>query len=204
MTTDSIPTVRVAFQGELGAYGDEAVRWRWRDAAEPLPVRSFGEVVTTVTSGGASYGLVPIWNTLVGHVADGCDAIRVARGRRAALAVVGDVHVVVRHHLLALPGTRLDEVERVASHPVALAQCTRFFDRHRAIRAHPTYDTAGAAKELAAARRPREGALAGRGAAERYGLAILASDVQDVPDNVTHFLVLARTADARRAGEELW
>lgn len=207
--------ITVAFQGEPGAYGDEAILARWGGAADATPVSTFADVIAAVESGHTDFGVIPVWNSIVGWIAAGCQEIRSARARArvrgatdrrpgGGVAVIGDVHVVVRHHLLALPGAALDEIGVVCSHPVALAQCRAFFARHPRLTVQPAYDTAGAARALAAGREPGVAAVAGRAAAERYGLTILAADVQDVPDNVTHFLVVERTERARRAGVELW
>jgi prephenate dehydratase len=191
---------RVAFQGELGAYGDEAIRLQWNGAAQAVPAVTFDDVVLAVASGAVEFGVVPVWNTVVGDVVPGCEAVRSVVGVRGGLAIVGDVHVNVRHHLIALPGTTLEEIHCVTSHPVALAQCQRFFDRHPRITLQPAYDTAGAVRDIALCRTPGVAAIAGLAAAERYGLVTLAGDVQDVPDNVTHFVVLARLVDAHRSG----
>jgi prephenate dehydratase len=186
--------VRVAFQGELGAYGDQAILERWKGNATAIPVVSFEDVVTEVAAGLADYGVVPVWNTVVGDVASGCAAVEQGRRAPSHLVVTGDVHVVVRHHLLVLPGTRLEDVTSAASHPVALAQCGRFLAEHPRIMSNPVYDTAGAARDLALNGPRTSSAVAGNLAAERYRLDVLMEDIQDVPDNVTHFLVLARAA----------
>lgn len=187
-------TIHVAFQGELGAYGDQAILQHWRGAATPIPSASFEHVVADVAWGLADYGVLPVWNTVVGDVTTGCAAVRIGLRAPYHLTVLGDVHVVVRHHLLGLAGARLDEIRDVASHPVALAQCGRFLAAHPHIVVNSAYDTAGAARDLALSGPRSTAAIAGRIAAERYGLSILREDIQDVPDNVTHFLVLARAA----------
>lgn len=191
-TSEAQRQIRVAFQGELGAYSDQAIGNYWKEAATPVPATSFEAVVTEVAWGRADYGVIPVWNSVVGDVMAGCSAVALGRSAAFGLVVAGDTHVVVRHQLLVLPGTHLDEIEFVASHPVALAQCRRFLAEHPAIVPRPVYDTAGAARDLADHGTRRIAAIAGRLAAERYGLTILKSDIQDIPDNVTHFLVLTR------------
>ena len=186
-------SIRVAFQGELGAYGDQAIIQRWHGTATPTPSASFEHVVADVAWDIADFGILPVWNSVVGEIAAGCAAVRLARSTPYALAVVGDTHVVVRHHLLALPGGGMDDIESVSSHPVALAQCGKFLAAHPAITPTPAYDTAGAARDLVMRGTRNAAAVAGRTAAERYGLVVLEADIQDVPDNVTHFLILARS-----------
>jgi prephenate dehydratase len=108
------------------------------------------------------------------------------------LEVVGEVIRPIRHFLLGVPGSTLEGLRRVISHPVALAQCGEFLSRHSGIEAVAVYDTAGAAKEVAESGDPTVAAIAARRASERYGLDILAEDLQDRSDNQTRFLVVRR------------
>ena len=192
-------TLRVAFQGELGAYSEEAVRRYWPgESTEPVPRRSCAAVVRAVEDGSVDYGLLPIENTLAGSVVDTYDALSAARHTW----VVGESILPIHHCLLALPGATIESLERVASHPVALAQCGRFLDRHSNIESDAAYDTAGAARDVASSGDRSRGAIAGRRAAERFGLEILASDIEDRPDNQTRFFSLARQAAALAPGIE--
>lgn len=190
--TRATPMPRVAFQGELGAYGEEAIVQRWRGAATPVPSLAFDDVVDALGTARADYGIIPVWNTIVGDVEPGIAAVRAARALPDIPRSDGYIELRIRHLLLAPHGTRLSDVVGVASHPVALAQCNRLFERHPRLERRVAYDTAGAARELARTRAPHSAAIAGRLAAERYGLAVLASDVQDLTHNVTRFLVLRR------------
>lgn len=177
----------VAFQGELGAFSEEAVRTWFRQGVEPVPCREFREVGDSVREGRATAGLLPVENTLAGTVQPAYDVLA-----DPGLAVVGEVILPIRHFLLGLPGKSVKDLARVISHPVALAQCGRFLSRHPEIEALAVYDTAGAAKEVAEKRDPSLGAIASFRAAERYGLEVLASDLQDRSDNQTRFLVVRR------------
>ena len=158
-----------------------------------FPSASFEHVVADVAWGLADYGILPVWNTVVGEIAPGCAAVRLGIRPPYHLAVRGDAYVVVRHQLLGLPGASFDDIESVASHPIALAQCGRFFGAHPHM-APTVTDTAGAARDLATSGVRSAAAIASTIAADRYSLSVLREDVQDVPDNVTHFLVLARSA----------
>jgi prephenate dehydratase len=109
--------------------------------------------------------------------------------------VVGEIIRPIRHTLHAVPGAALGRLRRVVSHPVALAQCSRFFDEHRWIEAVASYDTSGAAREVARSGDPAVAAIAAHDVAARYGLEVLATDIHDRADNVTRFFVIAR-ADA--------
>lgn len=184
--------LRVAFQGELGAYGEEAVRLFFGPGAEPVPSREFRDVGAAVKSKSVDFGALPIENTLAGGVGPSLDVLS-----DADLEVMGEVVVPIHHCVLGVPGATLDSVRSVLSHPVALAQCERFFADHAQIRAVATYDTAGAALEVRRLGQTDTAAVASREAAERYGLAILAADVEDRPDNQTRFLVVARRGAPR-------
>jgi len=182
----------VAFQGEHGAYSEDAIGARWGDAATPLPARTCADVVAAVDGGAADYGVLAVENTLAGSVVAAYDALAAA----PALVVVGEVIVPIRHCVIGLAGATLGSIATVESHPVALAQCTRFFAAHAHVEPRAAYDTAGAARAVAEAGDVRRAALAGRAAARRFGLAVLAGDVEDRSDNQTRFLVVARSGSA--------
>ncbi|GJG89282.1 prephenate dehydratase [Gemmatimonadetes bacterium T265] len=182
---------RVAFQGEHGAYSEEAVVAWWDGAATPVPARECADVAAAVAGGAVDYGLLPVENTLAGSVVATYDALAAADG----VAVVGEVVLPIHHCVLAPAGATLASVTTVESHPVALAQCRRFLADHPWIEARAAYDTAGAARAVAERGDARVAAIAGRAAARRFGLAVLAADVEDRPDNQTRFLVLARAGD---------
>jgi prephenate dehydratase len=185
---------RIAFQGELGAYSEEALLVAYPDAV-PLPEREFRDVARAVLEGRAELGLLPIENSLVGSIATNFDLIA-----ESGLAVVGEVVSAVRHCLLGVPGAATGAVRRVLSHPVALAQCERFLGRLAGVEVVAFYDTAGAAAEVARRADPALAAVAGRLAARRYGLAVLAEGIEDEPHNQTRFLFVARARAAPPAG----
>jgi len=191
----SVTAPRVAFQGELGAYGDEAIIQQWHGQATAVPSASFEHVVTDVATGFADLGIVPVWNSIVGTIEAGVTAIQIGKHGLSQTEILGDIRVTVEHQLLGLQGSILDDIRIVASHPVALAQCMSFLRNHPRMEVVPSYDTAGAARQLASSGLPTAAAIAGRHAAKRYGLSILHADVQDTPDNITQFLVVARTSD---------
>jgi prephenate dehydratase len=149
-------------------------------------MRTFADVTAAVRAGAADYGLLPIENTTVGAVATAYDLLD-----QPDLHIVGEVICSVRHCLLGLPGSNLAHIRRALSHPVALGQCANFFLQHPNIDPVATYDTAGAAKHVAATGDPEIAAVAGHRAAQRYGLIVLAADIHDRADNQTRFLVLS-------------
>ena len=186
-TTDSALRPRVAFQGELGAYSDEALREFFGPGADPVPCRTFEAVRQAVRGGESNFGLLPIENSLAGSVVASVDVLGALD-----LAVIGEIICPIHHCALAVPGATLAGLRRILSHPVALAQCTHFLERHANLEAAPFYDTAGAARSVAATGDPTEGAVASRLAAQLYGLSVLEANIEDRPDNQTRFLVVTR------------
>jgi len=182
----------VAYQGEPGAFGEEAViGYFGADGITPVPMPTFSAVCAGVESGSVDAGVLPLENSLAGTVGDALDAL--ADG---SLSVIGELLLPIRHQLLLLPGADLEQVTRVSSHWQALAQCERFLS-DRGWQIVPAADTAGAARELASSGDSTGAAIASVRAAERYGLEIAATDIQDSTHNVTRFAVLALGADTR-------
>lgn len=181
----------VAYQGEPGAFGEEAViGYFGADGVTPVPMPTFSAVCAAVEDGSVDAGVLPLENSLAGTVGDALDAL--ADG---SLSVVGELLLPIRHQLLVLPGAKLENVKRVSSHWQALAQCERFLVE-RGWQVVAAADTAGAARELAANGDPTAAAIASARAAERYSLEIAAPDIQDLPHNVTRFTVLVLDAGA--------
>ncbi len=190
---------RVAYQGEPGAFSEEAVLALFGGRAEPVPRPSFEEVGRAVLEGYARYGLLPVENTAMGSIAAAYDVLVAGE-----LRIVGEVARPVRHALVGLPGAVAANVRRVLSHPAALAQCTRFLAARPELEAVAVHDTAGAARTVAESDDTTLAALASRAAAERYGLRVLADGVQDRTDNQTRFFLVAAPGgepEEARAGE---
>ncbi len=187
----------VAFQGEHGAFSEEALLDHFAGRARPLPCRGFGDVGDAVRRGKADFGLLPVENTLAGSVQASHDVLM-----EGGVTITGEVILRIRHFLMGVSGTREDEVERVLSHPVALAQCTRYLRERPRIQAMAVHDTAGAAREVSQRGDPAVAAIAPFGAAARYGLAVLAGDLQDRPDNQTRFYVVRSVAPPLVRSEE--
>lgn len=182
---------RIGYQGEPGAYGEEAVIGYFGDAGiEPVPMPTFSAVCAAVEDGTLDGAVLPLENSIAGTVGDALDAL--ARG---ALRVVGELLLPVRHQLLVMPGASLEGVRRVASHWQALGQCERFLAA-RAWAVVAAADTAGAARDLAAGGWTDMAVVASERAASRYGLEVAARDIADASDNVTRFAVLAPGGEA--------
>lgn len=178
----------VAFQGERGSFSEEAAYKLLGSNIRVRPCETFAALFRSVVTGKTKYCLAPIENTLAGSVYENYDLLL-----KHDLHIVGEVSLRIVHNLIALPGTTLREVREVYSHPVALAQCGRFFAQHPGIAKVPFYDTAGAVKMLSE-KRPRGGAaIASRVAASFYRTRILKKHLEDHQENYTRFLLLSRT-----------
>jgi prephenate dehydratase len=181
-----MPNNRIAFQGEPGAYSEEALFLLDPQAAS-VPCREFRDVAAAVLESRAEFGLLPIENSLVGSIATNFDLIA-----ESGLAIVGEVVSPVHHCLLGVRGSARDSLRRVLSHPVALAQCERLLRSLTNVEVVAFYDTAGAAAEVARRNDQTVGAVAGTLAARRYGLDILVERIEDEPHNQTRFLLVGR------------
>jgi len=177
--------MKVAFQGERGAYSEEAVMLLFPDA-DVLPLRTLQEVFEATATGRVDRGVVPVENSQAGSINETYDLLL-----RHNLLITGEVDVRVQHCLLSLPGETLESVEKVFSHPQALAQCEEFL-RRLGVEMVPTYDTAGSAKMVASQKLRGCAAIASRRAAMLYGLQVLASGIETNPDNYTKFLAVGR------------
>ncbi len=180
--------IRVAFQGELGAFSEQALRQIWGDRAEPVPQRTFADVTHAVARGDVEFGVLPVHNAIVGAIRASLDAIASVPG----LVMSNETTVIIKPMLLALPGVTLGDITRVTSHPAALGQCRGFLRQHPEIVVIEGYDTAGAARDLVASGDRTLAVIAGPTAAERYGLTVLVERIADRADNLTRFVVVAR------------
>ncbi|MBC7242720.1 MAG: prephenate dehydratase [Anaerolineae bacterium] len=174
----------VAFQGEHGAYSEEAVYQHFPRDTETLPCHSLKEIFEAIESGRATHGMLPIENSTAGSINQSYDLLL-----EYDLKIWAEVILRVRHCLLANPGTSIEQIRRVRSHPQALAQCERYIASHN-FEPISYYDTAGSARELAENPQPDMAAIASRLAGEMYGLQVLDSDIEDLRFNYTRFFVL--------------
>ena len=179
--------MKIAYQGETGAFSEAAAR-RVEPDAELLPCRSFEDVFDAVKAATVAHGVLPIENSIGGSIHRNYDLLL-----EHDLPIVGEVELPVIHHLLALPGATLDGLRKVYSHPQGLAQCERFLRTLTNVEIVATYDTAGSAKMVADAGLKEAGAIASARAGEVFGLVSLAASVQDFDDNITRFLVVGGT-----------
>jgi len=179
--------IKAAFQGERGAFSEEAARRILGREVQVMPRHSFDEMFQAVVSGAADCALAPIENTLAGSVIRNYDLLL-----ENDLTIVGEVVLRVVHNLIAPPGVAMADVRRVYSHPVALAQCERFFGAHPQFEVVPAYDTAGSVKMIMESGKRDEAAIAGASAAEAYGAQILLAGIESNAQNFTRFFLLVR------------
>ncbi|HEY2434735.1 MAG TPA: prephenate dehydratase [Vicinamibacterales bacterium] len=178
--------MRIAYQGEPGAYS-EAAALAFAPDATPLACRNFEDVFQAVADGTVGRGIVPMENTIGGSIHRNYDLLV-----EHELPIVGEVQLKVDHCLLALPGVRLEDVKVVHSHPQALAQCERFLRGLSGVDISAGYDTAGGAKLIREQGLRHDAAIASIRAAQVFGLEVLKRGIQDYDNNITRFCVIAR------------
>jgi len=185
---------KIAFQGELGAYGHEACRTT-RPDHEPLPCATFEDVVEAVRGGAAELAMLPVENTTYGRVADIHRLLP-----ESGLHIIDEAFVRVHINLLGVPGAKVEDIRTACSHLVLLPQCASYL-RARGIEGRVSPDNARAARDVAEAGDRTVAALASELAAEVYGLDVLARHIEDEDHNTTRFLVMSRTPDVSRRGD---
>ena len=179
--------VTAAFQGERGAFSEDAARQLLGSTVDTLACRTFEEMFDAVATGSAACAVVPIENSLAGSVHKNYDLLV-----EHDLTIIGETNVRIVHHLIAPRGVTLSDVRRVHSHPVALAQCEKFLHANSQIEVAPAYDTAGSVKMIVDSGSRSDAAIAGATAASVYGADIIAESIEDNAQNFTRFLLLAR------------
>ena len=187
--------LRIAFQGEHGAYSEEAACVFFRQTLTTQPCVSIKDVFHLTQGKSVDFGVVPAENSIEGTINQTYDLLL-----QSPLQISGEVKIRINHCLLALPGTKFEDVNKVYSHPQALAQCRGFLDRLH-VDVEPSYDTAGSAKMIREKGLGDAAAIASERAATLYGLNILQRDIEDDPENYTRFFVIGEK-DARATGKD--
>ncbi len=177
---------RVAFQGEMGANSEIAIR-RFLERAEPVPCREFRDVFEAVLSGACRYGALPVENSLTGTIHQNFELLL----QFPDLTIVAERNIRIVHNLIGRPGAAIDGIERVFSHPQGLAQCERFLSDHADWQKIPFYDTAGAVAHLAREGQMSDATIASEEAARTYRMRVLKQGIEDNPQNYTRFLLIA-------------
>ena len=185
------PSSRIAFQGERGAFSEEAAVKLLGEDIQLIPRTTFEALYTSIEDGVADYILAPIENSLAGSVHRSYDLL-ISSG----LHIQAEVVIPIAHNLIGVPGATFENITQVSSHPVALAQCERFFASHPSIKRVATDDTAGSVREVMDASDPAKAGIASKRAAKVYGGAILREHLEDHPENYTRFLLLSPSTAA--------
>lgn len=189
---------RVAFQGERGAFSEEAAVKLLGEEITLVPRPTFEAAFNAITDRAADYILAPIENSLAGSVHRSFDLLV-----DSPLNILAEVIIPIAHNLIAAPGAKFEGITVVESHPVALAQCEQFFTAHPHLKRIVTEDTAGSARDVVASGDRSRAAIAGRRAAEIYGGAILREHLEDNRENYTRFLLLSESADSAEDADKL-
>jgi prephenate dehydratase len=188
----------LTYQGQPGAFSEDAAFEFVRPATPLLPSRTLDDAFRAVSAGRARYALLPVENTLAGPIDETFDLLSTSD-----LVIVDETVQPILHCLIASTALRLEQVRKVYSHPIALAQCARFLKRHVEWDAVPAFDTAGAVEMVIRDRMPASAAIASARAAQVYGGRVLMDGIQDHPENYTRFLLLCTKQTARgRAGSD--
>lgn len=182
--------MKIAIQGEAGSFSHEAAI-KLVAGAVVVPQSLSAEVFAALSTGAVDAAVIPIENSLAGSVLEHFDLLLSHDVR-----VERETLLRIRHNLIGLPGTSTMGIDRVFSHPVALAQCRKFLAAHPHLEAFAFYDTAGSVKQLVELRDRRAGAIASAAAAACYGAQVLEASIEDNPENFTRFFLVRRTADA--------
>lgn len=173
--------MKVAYQGEPGAYSEEA-GYEYFDSPDMIPQKSFDDVFAIVSSGRCDSGLIPIENSLAGSIHLNYDLLL-----RHELFIVGEFYLPVRHCLIGFPDAALPDIKRVISHPQALGQCADHL-RELGVDTEPVFDTAGSVKILKSSAERTTAAIASKRAADLYKMRVLKESFEDNPENYTRFL----------------
>jgi len=196
--TSKQPGPRIAFQGERGAFSEEAIVKLLGEGVRLVPQPTFEALFSAIGGGAADLALAPLENSLAGSVHQSYDLLL-----ESSLHIIAEVTIPIVHNLIGCPGANLETIRIVQSHPVALAQCLGFFVQHPEIQRIASYDTAGSVREVMEKGDPSVAAIAGRRAAGIYGGTILLEHLEDHRENYTRFVLLSPEAKVAEGANKL-
>ena len=188
--------IKIAIQGEPGSFSHEAATRLAADMREEsriVPFSLSAEAFAALARSEVDAAVIPIENSLAGSVTEHFDLMLTHQ-----FTIVRETLLRIRHNLIAISGASLNQIDRVFSHPVALAQCRRFLAEHPKMESFAFYDTAGSVKQLVELRDRHAAAIASAEAASYYGAQILVAGIEDNPENYTRFFYLRRAGEARQ------
>lgn len=190
--------LRVAFQGERGAFSEEAAVKLLGEHIQLVPRPTFESLFAAIEEGAADYLLAPVENSLAGSVHRSYDLLL-----KSSLHISAEVVIPISHFLIGCSGSAFEGLKTVESHPVALAQCERFFAAHPQLQRVATEDTAGSVARVVKQGDPTRAAIAGIRAAKLYGGVVLREHLEDHPENYTRFVLLTPEAGIRPGANKL-
>ena len=183
---------RVAFQGERGAFSEEAALKLLGEEIELVPRRTFADLYESLDNCVADYLLAPVENSIAGAVRASVELLN-----SKSLNILDEIQIKIEQHLIGCPSASFEVIETVQSHPTALAQCSRFFETHPNLNRVVADDTAGSVAEVMRRADPKRAAIAGQRAAELYGAIIIRKSIQDSAENYTRFVLLSVPTEQR-------
>ncbi len=186
---------KVAFQGEKGAFSEDAAYHYFKNQIECVPKDTFKNVFQAVVSSECTYGIIPIENTTTGSIHHNVDFLL-----EFNLSVIGEIILRIQHNMLAFQKSRLKDIQKVYSHPQALEQCSNFLSSLKNTEIVPMYDTAGSARFIAEQQSTTGGAIASRRAGEVYNLHVLKKDIENNHQNYTRFLIISQKTNNPKKG----
>lgn len=178
---------RLYFQGDHGAFSEEAGLRYFNFDVNPVPCKEFEDVVRKTISDKNSYGILPIENTSIGSIHSNYDLLL-----KYKIYIVGEINLTVKHHLIGIRRTNLSKIKRIISHPAAIQQCQKFLKSLRGVEVDIAYDTAGSVKFIKENNLIDTAAISSEISAKIYSMKILQKNIQDANSNITRFLILSR------------
>jgi prephenate dehydratase len=179
--------LRVAYQGEEGAYSESALFQYFGDQVQSVSCEDFPEVFVKTQSGETDFGFIPVENSTAGSIHQNYDLLN-----QYDLHITGELYFQIHHCLIGLPGTKLEEITSAISHPQALAQCAGFLQKHH-IKPQAGLDTAGSVRVIKTQANPRYAAIASERACHVHNMELIAQNIEDFKHNTTRFLAIHKT-----------
>jgi prephenate dehydratase len=183
---------RVAFQGERGAFSEEAALKLLGADIELVPRRTFADLYDSLDNGVADYVLAPVENSIAGLVKPSVELLN-----STSFSILDEIQIKIEQHLIGCPGASFEAIETVQSHPTALAQCNRFFETNPQLQRLVADDTAGSVAEIMRRADPKRAAIGGQRAADLYGAIIIRKSIQDHSENYTRFVLLSAQSEQK-------
>jgi prephenate dehydratase len=190
--------MKISIQGEAGSFHEAAAREYFRgDAIDIMPCSTFDQTIEAAKTGLADFAVMAIENARAGSILYNYTLIR-----ESGLKILGELNLRIKQNLMALPGQSIEDIKEIRTHPIAISQCMTFLNQHHRILLIESEDTAASAREISVKKLPGVGAIGSSGAAELYGLEIIAEGIETYKTNYTRFLVIGHKSKGSRNGNK--